>query len=160
MRKCCDTGLWWAWVALVVIILDRCTKMLMLHFFDLYESMRVTKFFNLTLTYNRGAAFSFLNSAGNWQSKFFGIIASGISIVLLIWLLRIHRQQRWSGIAVAMVLGGALGNLLDRLCYGHVIDFIQLHVSHFYWPVFNIADAAICAGAFMLVIETIIFNKK
>ena len=160
MRKLSDTGLCWSWLVLLVVIIDRATKGLMLHFFHLYETTRVTSFFNLTLTYNRGAAFSFLNSAGGWQSKLFGIVATAISLVLLGWLLRLRKTQRWTGVAVAMVLGGALGNLSDRLTYGHVIDFIQLHVSHFYWPVFNIADSAICIGAFMLIFEAIIFKKR
>jgi signal peptidase II len=160
MQKLSNTGLAWTWVVLLVVLVDRITKTIMLHSFHLYEATKVTSFFNLTLTYNRGAAFSFLNSAGGWQSKLFGIVATVISLILLGWLLRLNKKQRWTGIAVAMVLGGALGNLSDRLTYGHVIDFIQLHVTHFYWPVFNVADSAICVGAFMLIFEALIFKKR
>jgi signal peptidase II len=123
------------------------------------DYLRVTPFFNLTLAYNTGAAFSFLDSAPGWQIWFFGVIALVVSATLLIWLKRLPRQQWWLSIALACIIGGALGNLWDRVSYGHVIDFIQLHAYSFYWPVFNIADSAICLGAMMLVLEAL-FKRK
>ena len=153
-----QSGLRWLWLAMLVLLLDRVTKIAIQQSFQLYEILRVTPFFNLTLAYNKGAAFSFLNSAPGWQVWIFGAIAIVISISLLVWLKKISYQQRWLAIALALVIGGALGNLWDRLSYGHVIDFLQLHVGSYYWPVFNVADSSICIGAFMLVLDT--FFKK
>jgi signal peptidase II len=130
------------------------------HYFGYHETLRMTSFFNLTLAYNTGAAFSFLNSAGGWQLWLFAIIAAIVSVGLLIWLQRLKYQQRWPSIAVSLILAGALGNLWDRINYNHVVDFIQLHAGDFYWPVFNVADSAICLGAFMLMLESLIFRKK
>ncbi len=148
-----STGLRWLWVAVVVFILDRISKYLAMSFLTDYEPLVITRFFNFTLSYNKGAAFSFLDQASGWQMWFFGGLALVVSIGILIWLSRLSSRQRWLSISLAMIVGGALGNLFDRINYGQVIDFIQLHVSHFYWPVFNIADSAVCVGAFMLFLD-------
>jgi signal peptidase II len=157
--KLSQSGLRWLWVALIVLVLDRLTKLSVQQHFDWHESWRMTSFFNLALEYNTGAAFSFLHSASGWQKWLFGSIALLVSAVLLVWLKRLPREQRWVSIALALVVGGALGNLYDRLCYGYVIDFIQLHLGHFYWPVFNVADSAICIGAVMLALDAF-FKRK
>lgn len=153
-----QSGLRWLWITLIILLLDRATKMLIQQYFTLYDTLRITPFFNLTLAYNKGAAFSFLNSAPGWQMWIFGGIAIIITGVLLFWLKKIYYSDRWISIALTLIIGGALGNLCDRLCYGHVIDFLQLHIAGYYWPVFNVADSSICVGAFMLVIDA--FLKK
>jgi signal peptidase II len=158
-QKLSQTGLRWLWITLIILAVDRITKISIQHQFQLYDSIRVTSFFNLTLAYNKGAAFSFLNSAPGWQMWMFGAIATLVSASLVIWMLRLKKTERWVSIALAFIVGGAIGNLWDRICYGHVIDFIQWHIGNFYWPVFNIADSAICVGAVMLVLDAI-FRKK
>jgi len=109
----------------------------------------VTPFFNLVLAHNTGAAFSFLADAGGWQRWFFALVSIGISIAILVMLRR--GGTRLASFALALVLGGALGNLWDRLTLGHVVDFLQLHAGGYYWPAFNVADSAICVGVALLV---------
>lgn len=155
-----QTGLRWLWLTVFIMAIDRLSKAIIVHYFGYHETLRVTSFFNITLAYNTGAAFSFLNSASGWQMWLFASVAAIVSVGLLIWLKRLRYQQQWSSIAVALILAGALGNLWDRLSYNHVIDFIQLHAGNFYWPVFNVADSAICVGAFMLILESIFRKKK
>jgi signal peptidase II len=159
LKTLSQTGLRWLWIAVIVLVLDRLTKVSIQHNLGLYESINITPFFNFTLAYNTGAAFSFLNSASGWQMWLFGLIALVVTATLLVWLKRLERKQWWMSIALVFIIGGAVGNLWDRICYGHVIDFIQLHAGSFYWPVFNVADSAICIGAFMLVLE-VLFNRK
>lgn len=145
-------ALWWYLLALLVIALDQWTKLLALQVLDYGAPQEVTGFFNLTLLYNKGAAFSFLSDAGGWQHWLFSGLAVVISLVLIVWLYRQPREARLEPLALALVLGGALGNLLDRLRLGHVVDFIQLHYRDFYWPAFNIADSAITLGAGLLLL--------
>lgn len=148
--KCFSTGLRWLWVSVIVLGLDRITKILAQKHLVYNVALPVVPSFNLTLSYNRGSAFSFLNSASGWQVWMFGSVAVVVSIILVVWLKRLSASQKWLSIALALVIGGALGNLWDRFSYGHVVDFIELYVSNLYWPVFNIADSAICVGAVML----------
>ncbi|MHB1948255.1 MAG: signal peptidase II [Gammaproteobacteria bacterium] len=154
------SGLRWLWVAIIVLGLDIFTKTLALKNLELYEPIYITSFFNLTLAYNKGAAFSFLNSASGWQSWLLGSLAVFVCFIILTKLKSIAHHQRWMGVALALIVGGALGNLYDRIAYGHVIDFLQFHLSHYYWPVFNVADSAICIGATMLFIDVVFFRKK
>ena len=121
--------------------------------------MAVITHFNLTLVYNTGAAFSFLADAGGWQRWFFVLLAIGVSALLLVWLYRLERDQHWLAAALALVLGGAVGNLVDRILHGHVIDFIDLYAGGWHWPAFNVADSAITVGAVMLIIDAV-FNKE
>jgi signal peptidase II len=155
-----QTGLRWLWVALVVILIDRLTKVMAQTYLIAYEPKAVMPCFNLTLAYNKGAAFSFLSYAAGWQVWFFGLLALAISTVLLVWLKRLSHHQRWVAIALAMIIGGALGNLWDRISYGHVIDFLEFYVSTWHWPIFNVADSAICVGAGMLVIDAFCSKEK
>jgi signal peptidase II len=150
----------WLWVTLFVLIIDRVTKYFALQYLPPYAQVPVIKYFNLSLAYNSGAAFSFLNSASGWQTFLFGGIAIAVCIGLLIWLSRLSSHQRWLCIALTLVMGGALGNLSDRFLYGHVIDFIDFYFNDLHWPAFNIADSAICVGAVMLLIDAIISRKK
>lgn len=148
--KVTSTGLRWLWISVLVIILDRFTKILVQKSLVPFVAKPVMPSLNLTLSYNTGSAFSFLDSASGWQIWMFGCIAIVVSIAILVWLYRLPASQKWLGIALAFVVGGALGNLWDRFSYGHVVDFIDVYVSHLHWPVFNVADSAICVGAFML----------
>lgn len=143
----------WCWyaLALVLIALDQLTKLMATEQLIYAEPVWVTSFFNFTLLHNTGAAFSFLSDAGGWQRWFFGVIAAGVSVVLMVWIARLGNTKRWEACALALVLSGALGNLYDRVALGYVVDFISMHYRGHYWPAFNIADAAICIGAAMLL---------
>ena len=146
-----DTGWRWLWVSVIVVILDRFTKLLALKYLIPYQPHPVIPSFNLILVYNRGAAFSFLNHASGWQNLFLGCVAVMASIFILVWLHQISQKQYQLNIALTLILGGALGNLWDRFSRGHVIDFIQLYISRWSWPVFNIADSAISMGIVLLL---------
>lgn len=154
-----SSGLKWLWVSLLVMAIDRISKYIALYTLLPYEPHPFIPFLNFTLAYNKGAAFSFLNNSSGWQMWLFGLIAVVVSVVLLIWLHSISHRLHWRSIAIALIIGGALGNLWDRTLYGHVIDFIDFYVGHWHFPVFNIADSAICVGAFMLLTETF-FTRK
>jgi signal peptidase II len=145
---------WWTWLALslIVIVLDQWTKSIILARFVPGESLYVAPFFNLVLAFNKGAAFSFLADAGGWQRGFFIVLTLGISAVLL-WMMRGSPANRLLCTALALILGGAFGNLYDRVMLGHVVDFIQWHAAGYYWPAFNIADSAITLGAAALIID-------
>ncbi|HEY3595894.1 MAG TPA: signal peptidase II [Paraburkholderia sp.] len=142
----------WLGVALIVILFDQLTKIAVTKVFTYGESHVIAPFFNLVLVYNRGAAFSFLAMAGGWQRWAF--TALGIVAALVIcYLLKRHGTQRLFCTALALILGGALGNVIDRLMYGHVIDFLDFHVGTWHWPAFNLADSAITIGAALLVFD-------
>jgi signal peptidase II len=144
----------WLWLAVLVIVLDQLTKHLILASFRAGEELPLTPFASLVLAFNRGAAFSFLATAGGWQRWFFAAVTVVIGIGIL-WMLRRQHAQRLVSTALALVLGGALGNLWDRLTLGHVIDFLQLHAAGYYWPAFNVADSAITVGVVLLVWDSL-----
>jgi signal peptidase II len=142
----------WLGVALVVILADQLTKIAVARVFAYGESHVIAPFFNLVLVYNRGAAFSFLAMAGGWQRWVF--TALGVIAALVIgYLLKRHGTQKMFCTSLSLILGGALGNVIDRLMYGHVIDFLDFHVGRWHWPAFNLADSAITIGAVLLVID-------
>lgn len=145
-------NLTWLWLSILVIIVDRATKYIALLHLKFLEPIRVFPFFNLTLDYNPGAAFSFLSASNGWQRWFFVMVAIVLSIVILAWLLKTDKNNYWQKISLALILGGAIGNLWDRLTLGYVIDFVDLFVKGWHWPIFNIADSAITLGVIMLVI--------
>ena len=145
----------WYLLAVLVIVLDQWTKVLALRLLDYGEPLTITGFFNLTLLYNKGAAFSLLSDAGGWQHWLFITIAAVVAVVLAVWLCRLPREARLEPLALALVLGGAIGNLIDRLRLGHVVDFIQLHYRELYWPAFNVADSAITLGVVLLIFMTL-----
>jgi signal peptidase II len=142
----------WFAVAAAVVAVDRATKWLMIDWLRVGESVPVTGFFNLVLVYNRGAAFSFLAGAPGWQTAFFSAIALAASAVIS-WMLLRAPQRRLQASGLALVLGGALGNLWDRLQWGAVADFLDLHAFGWHWPAFNAADSAITVGAALLIAE-------
>ena len=140
----------WLWLSALVVALDQITKFTVTSRFQLGDSVTITSFFNMVLAYNTGAAFSFLADAGGWQRIFFTIIAVIASIVIIV-LLRKPQNHRLFNAALALILGGAIGNLIDRVLLGHVVDFIQVHAGGYYWPAFNVADSAITIGAALLI---------
>ncbi|WP_349677924.1 signal peptidase II, partial [Methylophaga sp. UBA4204] len=144
----------WLWISALVIVLDQLTKVVMANWLELYQTVAVMPYFNFTLAHNSGAAFSFLAGAGGWQRFFFIGLAISVSIVLMIWLSRLKAQAKVEAIAIALIIGGAIGNVIDRFIHGYVIDFIDIYVGSYHWPAFNIADAAICIGAVLLIVDS------
>ena len=140
----------WLGLSAVIILLDQATKYWVTSVFRLGESLTVTSFFDLVFVFNRGAAFSFLASEDGWQRWFFVVLALVISS-WLIAMLREHAGERLMPTALSMVLGGALGNVIDRLMHGAVVDFLSFHVAGYYWPAFNVADSCITVGVGLLL---------
>lgn len=143
---------YWLWLSLVVLVADLYTKYLASTYLHYAESVAVMPSFNLTLLHNTGAAFSFLAGASGWQRWFFAILAIGVSIALIRWLFTL-KDDRWLACAIALVLGGALGNLYDRVTLGYVVDFLHFYWRDYHFPAFNIADTAISIGAGMMMID-------
>src|ERR1035437_9451543 len=139
----------WLWLAGTIIVLDQISKWIVLGTLQAGDSRYVAPFFNWVLTFNTGAAFSFLSDAGGWQRWFFTVLALGIS-AWIVSLLRRNTSDFRLSLALTLVLGGALGNVIDRIRFGAVVDFIQWHVAGYYWPAFNVADSAITVGAILL----------
>ena len=149
----------WLWLTLLVLVIDQASKTYFDGALQMYQRIVVIPdFFSWTLAYNTGAAFSFLADSSGWQRWLFALIAVVVSGVLLVWLKRLGRNDTWLAIGLALILGGALGNLYDRIAYGHVIDFILVHWEHRLFPAFNVADSAICVGAVMLALD--MFKSK
>jgi len=144
----------WLGLAFVVIVLDQISKWAIVHQFQLGDSLYITSFFNLVRVHNAGAAFSFLAGADGWQRWFFVVLGLGAS-AFIVWMLKRHGHQTLFCFAITMILGGALGNVIDRLLHGHVVDFIQVHAMGRYFPSFNLADSAITLGAICLVWDEI-----
>ena len=142
----------WLWLAGVFILLDQISKWVVLGTLQPGETRYVAPFWNWVLTFNPGAAFSFLSDAGGWQRWFFTLLALGVSGWIVV-MLRQHRNEFRLSLALTLVLGGAVGNVIDRLRFGAVVDFIQWHVAAYYWPAFNLADSAICLGAALLLLD-------
>ena len=145
----------WIWLAIVVIVLDQLTKYIASNSLEMFQPVAVMPMFNWTLMHNTGAAFSFLHDAGGWQRWFFAIIAIVVSVVLVLWIKRLEQHEKWQAIALALILGGAIGNVIDRVWLGYVVDFIQVYYQQWYWPAFNIADSAISIGVAMIIIDSI-----
>lgn len=143
----------WLWVSTVVLLLDQCTKLLADAMLALHQQVAVIPYLALFKAYNPGAAFSFLGDASGWQRWFFIVIAVIVIVVLLVWLRRLTAAEKATSLALALILGGAAGNLIDRLVYGYVIDFIDVYYGSWHWPAFNIADMAISVGAFLLLLD-------
>jgi signal peptidase II len=149
----------WLGLALVLLILDQFTKILILGSYQLGDSTRVTSFFNLVRVHNEGAAFSFLAGAAGWQRWFFTAIGIGAAL-FIVWMLRSHAGQRLFAFAMACILGGAIGNVIDRLVHGYVVDFLQFHYAGWYFPSFNVADSAITIGAIALILDELLRVRR
>lgn len=143
----------WPWflLALFIIVIDQVTKHWALMTLEPYQPLSLGPMINLTLAYNSGVAFSFLNNVGEWHRWFLPAFSFGMSIVLVVWMLRLASIERLELCAISLILGGAIGNLIDRIMHGYVIDFIDVYYKTHHWPVFNGADSAICIGAFLLL---------
>ena len=150
----------WLLLSGSVVVADQITKLIADRMLELHVQVPVMPSFNLALVYNAGAAFSFLSDAGGWQRWFFSLLAIVVCIFLFFWLKRLDRAEKWTAVGLSLVLGGALGNLIDRMIYGYVIDFIQWYYKGFYWPTFNIADSAITVGASVLIICNLFVNRS
>ncbi|MFB2680744.1 signal peptidase II [Shewanella mangrovisoli] len=154
-----DSGLRWYWVVVLVFLADQLSKQWVLANFDLFESVKLLPFFNFTYVRNYGAAFSFLSEAGGWQRWLFTLVAVGFSSLLTVWL-RKQSASLWKlNLAYTLVIGGALGNLIDRLMHGFVVDFIDFYWGKSHYPAFNIADSAIFIGAVLIIWDSF-FNSQ
>ena len=153
-------SLWpWLGIALAVILIDQITKTMIAGTMQLGDARRITGFFDIVRAHNRGAAFSFLSDASGWQRWFF-VGLGGVAAVFIVWMLKKHGGQRLFGWALALILGGALGNVIDRLLHGHVIDFVQVHWNSAYFPAFNVADSAITVGAALLILDELLRVRR
>lgn len=151
----------WMVVATVIVVADQVTKWAIVEWVPLYDKVPLNSFINITHQKNPGAAFSFLADAGGWQRWFFVVLASIVSAVIAVWLWRIRREgQKVLSAGLALVLGGAIGNLIDRILLGHVTDFIQVWFGSWAFPSFNIADAGISVGAALLIIDALFFSGR
>lgn len=147
------SGLVWIWITFIVVALDRYSKYWVENNITPHEPLVIFPFFDLTLAYNTGAAFSFLHSASGWQNMMFIGLAFTVSLFIFIWLCKSPARSCWMNVALCLVLGGALGNAWDRLIYGYVIDFFHFHLNDWHFAIFNVADSAICVGAIMLILR-------
>lgn len=145
----------WPWflLSIVVLLADQLSKYWAEANLVPYQPEPLFTMLNFTLAYNTGAAFSFLSGAGDWHRWFFASFSIIMSIVLAVWLARLSEKAKLQSLAVSLILGGAVGNLYDRASLGHVVDFIDVYYQNHHWPVFNLADAAICLGAFLLIVD-------
>jgi signal peptidase II len=149
----------WLGIALLVLVLDQFTKVLVLGAFQLGDSTPINSFFNLVRVHNHGAAFSFLAGAGGWQRWFFTGIGVAAAI-FMVWMLRAHPGQKLFGLAIALILGGAIGNVIDRLVHGYVVDFLDFYWGTWHFPAFNVADAGISVGAALLILDEILRVRR
>ena len=149
----------WLVLALILLIADQFTKVLILGYYQLGDSSPVTGFFNIVRVHNSGAAFSFLSSASGWQRWFFTAIGLGAA-VFIVYMLRAHPGQKLFSFALACILGGAIGNVIDRLLHGYVVDFLDFHYAGTHFPAFNIADSAISIGAACLILDELLSVRR
>ncbi len=149
----------WLGLALLILIVDQFTKVMVIGYYKLGDSTTVTGFFNLVRVHNEGAAFSFLAGASGWQRWLFTGIGV-VAVLFILWMLRAHAGQRLFAFAMACILGGAIGNLVDRIAYGHVVDFLQFHYGGWYFPSFNVADSAITIGAVSLILDEVLRVRR
>jgi signal peptidase II len=155
------SGLRWLWISLLVLIIDQASKLFFLGYVPEFGRITVIPgFFDWTLTYNEGVAFSLFGEGENLQRFLLSAFAIVVSIGFTVWLTRLPRTDRWSAIALALVIGGAIGNVIDRVRLGHVVDFILLYWRDWYWPAFNVADSCIVVGAVVLVVAGFRAEKR
>jgi len=150
----------WLWLSVVVVVLDQATKYLASSELQFAVPVPVLPFFNFTLLHNTGAAFSFLSDASGWQRWFFVGTALVVSLVIVVWLRRMGKHEVWIAVALSLILGGAVGNLIDRINFGYVVDFVDLYYGQWHWPAFNVADSAITVGAAILVIDGLLGLRR
>ena len=155
-----DDGLRWIWITVLVVVIDQISKFFATVFLSLHEPVALMPSLNFLLAHNSGAAFSFLSSASGWQRWFFAILAGSISIGIVIWMKQLKQHEVLSAISLSLILGGAIGNLIDRVIYGYVIDFLDVYYQTYHWPVFNIADSAITLGVVFMLYESFMQKEQ
>jgi signal peptidase II len=151
----------WTWLSLslLIVLFDQFTKILIVGAYRLGDWTRVTSFFNIVRVHNEGAAFSFLADAGGWQRWFFTVVGL-VAVVVIVWLLRSSASQRLFAFSLSMILGGAIGNIIDRVRFGYVVDFLDFHAAGIHFPAFNVADSAITCGAICLILDELLRVKR
>ncbi|MHB8948287.1 MAG: signal peptidase II [Rhodoferax sp.] len=149
----------WLGLATIILMADQFTKVMILGFYQLGDSTYVTSFFNVVRVHNSGAAFSFLADAGGWQRWFFTVVGV-LAAALILWLLKSHSGQKLFAFAMACILGGAIGNVIDRVLYGYVVDFLDFHWGTWHFPAFNVADSAITIGAACLILDELLRVRR
>jgi len=150
----------WLLMSTVIIALDWWTKGLATESLTLYRPVEINPWLNMTLAHNYGAAFSFLSDAGGWQRWFFSVLASVVTVVLIVWLMRLPKDEQVTGAALGLIIGGAVGNLIDRINFGYVVDFIDVYYKTSHWPAFNLADSAITGGVILLLIDALLLSRR
>jgi signal peptidase II len=151
----------WLWLSAFIVVADQLTKALIIARFELFERVEVLPVFGITRLHNPGAAFSFLASAGGWQRWFFITIAVAVTALVCVWLKRMpYKGQGWLAASLALIVGGAVGNVIDRTIHGYVVDFLSFHWDRWYFPAFNVADSAITVGAVMLLIDSFYEGRR
>ena len=154
------SALSWLWLSALAVMLDQISKYMVVKHLALHEPLALFPSLNLTLMYNPGAAFSFLSQAGGWQRWMFTGVAVLVSVALVVWLKRLSAKRYWEAAALALILGGALGNVIDRIRLGHVIDFIQVYYRDWFFPAFNVADSAITLGVIILLADALFGTRR
>ena len=146
----------WLLVSIVIVVLDLWTKGIATDSLTLYRPVELTSWLNMTLAHNYGAAFSFLSDAGGWQRWLFTGLASVVTVVLIVWLFRLQAREKLTAAALGLIIGGAVGNLIDRMMNGYVVDFIDVYYRDWHWPAFNLADSAITGGVILLLLDALL----
>jgi len=144
----------WVWLSGIVLVLDQISKIWVDLTLELHQSIPVIPSFSITYAHNYGAAFSFLSDAGGWQRWFFAVLAIAVSIGIVIYLSKLKNEEKLLAVSLSLILGGAIGNIIDRVLYGYVIDFLDVYYQVYHWPIFNIADSAITVGVGLMLIES------
>ncbi len=157
-----QSGIRWLWLALVVFLADIGIKFLVMDHigYGWVNRVEVLPFFNLLYIHNPGAAFSFLSNQSGWQRWLFTVIALVVVVFLIVWMARQSAKEKWNNIAYALIIGGAVGNMFDRMVHGFVVDYLDFFWGNYHWPAFNLADSAICIGAAMIILEGLFSKKK
>ena len=150
----------WLLFSVVIVVLDLWTKDIATQSLSLYRPEALTSWLNMTLAHNYGAAFSFLSDAGGWQRWLFTGLASVVTVVLIVWLFRLQPREKVTAAALGLIIGGAVGNLIDRVNHGYVVDFIDVYYGDWHWPAFNLADSAITCGVILLVIDGLFLSAS
>ena len=150
----------WLLMSVLIIVLDLWTKGLATDSLTLYRPVELTSWLNMTLAHNYGAAFSFLSDAGGWQRWLFTGLASVVTLVLIIWLFRLTAREKLTAAALGLIIGGAVGNLIDRIMHGYVVDFIDVYYRQWHWPAFNVADSAITCGVILLLLDGLFLSTS